>query len=174
MELLTTLLSTAGRVFIVIDGLDEIDEIERIRLLRCLLELQVSCDEARILISSRMEDDITSVLCDKAVVIRIDNRNAGSIQAFIRRWVQMWLQSRDFQAESRNEIMGLLAPLSSKANGMYSALNLLLASLNDIPALNQAGMFLYAKVVLSCIEHLDDMIAIRNELQVLPDNLDDA
>jgi hypothetical protein len=36
------------------------------------------------------------------------------------------------------------------------------------------GMFLYAKVVLTSIEHLDDMIAIRNELQVLPENLDDA
>ena len=35
-------------------------------------------------------------------------------------------------------------------------------------------MFLYAKVVLSSIEHLDDMITIRNELQVLPETLNDA
>jgi hypothetical protein len=35
-------------------------------------------------------------------------------------------------------------------------------------------MFLYAKVVLSSIEDLDGMIAIRQELQVLPETLDDA
>ena len=35
-------------------------------------------------------------------------------------------------------------------------------------------MFLYAKVVLSSIEELDGMKAIRDELEVLPDNLDDA
>ncbi|CZR60110.1 related to NACHT domain protein [Phialocephala subalpina] len=152
VELLTTLLITAGSTFIVIDGLDEIDEVERVRLLQHLLELSNTCDEAKILISSRREDDIHAILCDNAVEIRIDNRNAGSIQAFINRRVQAWFLSRDFLPEARTEIKGLLAPLSSKAN----------------------GMFLYAKVVLSSIEHLDDMTAIRNELQVLPETLNDA
>jgi hypothetical protein len=119
VELLTTLLSTAGPVFIVIDGLDEIDQIERARLLHRLLELSNSCEEAKILVSSRIEDDIKSILCDKAVEIRIDNRNAGSIQAFVSRRVQAWFLSRDFLPEARTEIVGLLAPLSSKANGTY-------------------------------------------------------
>jgi hypothetical protein len=34
-------------------------------------------------------------------------------------------------------------------------------------------MFLYAKVVLSSIEYLD-LEEIRNEIQVLPETLDDA
>jgi len=34
-------------------------------------------------------------------------------------------------------------------------------------------MFLYARVVLSIVEHLD-MIGIRNELEVLPETLNDA
>ena len=119
MELLTTLLSTAGPVFIIVDGLDEIDETERVRLLYHLLELSNSCDEAKILISSRMEDDIHTILHDRAVEIRIDSRNAGSIQAFISRRVQEWFLSRDFVPEARAEIKELLAPLSSKANGMY-------------------------------------------------------
>ena len=118
MELLATLLSTAGPTFIVIDGFDEIDEIERARLLQCLLDLSDSCDEAKILVSSRIEDDIHAILCDKAVQIRIDTQNAGSIQAFVSRRVQDWFQSRDFIAEARTEIMELMAPLSSKANGM--------------------------------------------------------
>jgi len=119
MKLLITLLCTAGPVFIVIDGFDEIDEIERARLLYCLLELSSSCDETKILVSSRIEDDIRAVLRDKAVEIRIDSRNAGSIQAFVSRRVHAWFLSRDFLSEARTEIMGLLAPLSSKSNGTY-------------------------------------------------------
>ncbi|TAQ90071.1 hypothetical protein B7494_g1584 [Chlorociboria aeruginascens] len=115
VELLATLLSTAGLTFIVIDGLDEIDEIERARLLQCLLDLSDSCNEAKILVSSRIEADIRAILCDKAVEIRIDTQNAGSIQAFVSRRVQEWFLSRDFIPEARTEIMELLAPLSSKA-----------------------------------------------------------
>ncbi|KAN0108843.1 hypothetical protein V8E51_008585 [Hyaloscypha variabilis] len=152
VELLTTLLTTTGPVFIVIDGIDEIDEIERRRLLQHLLELSNDCDDVKVLVCSRIEDDIDAILRGKAVKIRIDDRNAGSIQAFVSRQVQEWFLSRDFLSEARTEIQGLLAPLSSKAN----------------------GMFLYAKVVLTSIEHLDDMTAIHNELQVLPENLDDA
>jgi len=117
-EILTTLLRVAGPVFIIIDGLDEIDEIERVRLLKCLLELSDSCDDAKILVSSRIEDDIKSVLSTKAVEIRVDSHNAGSIQAFINRRVQEWFVGRDFVPEARTEITGLLAPLSSKANGI--------------------------------------------------------
>ena len=119
MELLITLLCTAGPVFIIIDGFDEIDEIERVKLLQHLLELSNTCDEAKILVSSRTEDDIHAILHDQAVEIRVDSRNAGSIQAFVSRRVHTWLLSRDFLPEARTEIMGLLAPLSSKANGTY-------------------------------------------------------
>ena len=124
MGLLATLLGTAGSVFIVIDGLDEIDEIERTRLLRGLLELSNTCHEAKFLVSSRIEDDIHKVLHDKAVEVRIDSRNAGSIQAFVEHRAQDWFMSREFLPEDRTEIMGLLAPLSSKANGMYCTFSL--------------------------------------------------
>jgi hypothetical protein len=36
------------------------------------------------------------------------------------------------------------------------------------------GMFLYAKIVFDSIELLNDMKDIRQELQVLPESLDDA
>jgi hypothetical protein len=35
-------------------------------------------------------------------------------------------------------------------------------------------MFLYAKLVLSSIEYLDDLAEIGNELRVLPEDLDAA
>jgi hypothetical protein len=117
VELLTTLLNTAGPVFIIIDGLDEIDETERTNLLYCLVKLSKSCDEVKILVCSRMEDDIRAVLDEKAIDIRVDSQNAGSIQAFINRRVQQWFLSRSFLPEACAEIQGLLAPLSSKAKG---------------------------------------------------------
>jgi hypothetical protein len=125
VEVLTTLLTMAGPVFIIIDGCDEIDEIERVRLLQCLLELSNCCDEVKVLVSSRTEDDIHAILSDKAVKIRIDDRNSGSIQAFVSRQAQDWFLSRDFLPEARTEIQGLLAPLSSKANGTYLAFGML-------------------------------------------------
>ena len=36
------------------------------------------------------------------------------------------------------------------------------------------GMFLYAKILLSSIELLTDVTAIREELKVLPEDLNDA
>lgn len=39
---------------------------------------------------------------------------------------------------------------------------------------NSLGMFLYAKIVLSSIELIDDVAEICEELSVLPEDLDDA
>ena len=122
-EILKTLLNTAGTVFIIIDGLDEIEELERTRLLQRLLEISDVCVNTRILISSRMEDDIKRSLQNRVNEIRVDKLNAGSIQAFLNREVRAWFLSRDFTPEARTEITRLLAPVSSKANGRYSLPN---------------------------------------------------
>ncbi|KAF2191077.1 hypothetical protein K469DRAFT_746515 [Zopfia rhizophila CBS 207.26] len=150
-SLLATLLACAGPAYIAIDGIDEIDEMERGRLLQQLLDLSKDCKGLKILVSSRPEADITTILKDNAVIIRVDNRNAGSIQAFVTRHTQTWFQDRGFLSETRAEIAGLLAPLAS----------------------NSKGMFLYAKIVLNSIEHLE-IGEIHNELEVLPETLDDA
>ena len=39
---------------------------------------------------------------------------------------------------------------------------------------NLKGMFLYARILLSSIEFLDDIQSIREELRVLPKDLEDA
>lgn len=118
MSLLTTLIGCAGPVYIVVDGVDEIDDIERGRLLNRLLDLSKDCEETKILISSRPEEDITRILNSRSAIIRVDNRNAGSIQAFVTRRTQEWFLDRDFLPEARAEIEGLLAPLASNAKGM--------------------------------------------------------
>jgi len=146
VELLTTLLTTAGPVFIVIDGIDEIDEIERRRLLRHLLELSNDCNDVKVLVCSRIEDDIDTILNGKAVKIRIDDRNAGSIQAFVGRQVQEWFLSRDFLSEARTEIRGLLAPLSSKANGTYIVFGILRSFIDGWALNSEKGCFCMRKL----------------------------
>ncbi|MCJ1267692.1 hypothetical protein MMC22_007578 [Lobaria immixta] len=152
VSLLTTLLNGAGPVYIIIDGVDEIDEVERGRLLRQLLDLSKDCEETKILISCRPEADITTILSSASASIRVDNRNASSIQAFVNRQSHRWFQARNFLPNDRADIERLLAPVAANAK----------------------GMFLYAKVLLSSIELLTDVKSIREELRVLPENLDAA
>jgi len=115
--ILSTLLRSAGPVYIIIDGLDEIDRLERGRLLKQILELSKDCDETKVLISSRPEADITEVLSQETTVIRVDTRNAGSIQTFVTQKTQKWFQERRFSSEAQAEIEGFLAPLSSNSKG---------------------------------------------------------
>lgn len=164
---LTTLIDCAGPVYIIIDGLDEIDEIERSKLMRQLLDLSKNCLEIKILVSGRPEADITATLHDKAVTIRVDKRNAGSIQAFVNWHTHKWFLDRAFLPEAQAEIERLLAPLASNSKGI------LYYTVANLRTLTQRGMFLYAKVVLSSVEYLG-MREIRNELEVLPETLDDA
>ncbi|KFA48785.1 hypothetical protein S40293_01495 [Stachybotrys chartarum IBT 40293] len=150
--LLKTILSCAGPIYLIIDGLDEIEEIERRRLLGQIADISKACQETRILISSRAEDDIARILDPVSPAIRVDGRNAGSIQAYINNWAREWFLVCDFLPRDKAEILGLLAPLSSKTK----------------------GMFLYAQIMLSSIELLHNVEDIRQELKVLPENLDEA
>ena len=151
-SVLTTLLTCAGRVYIVIDGVDEIEDIERGRLLRQLLDLSKNCEETRILISCREEADIARILDSAVASICVNDCNASSIQAFVNRQSHAWFQTRNFHHDDRADIERLLAPVAANAN----------------------GMFLYVKVLLGGIELLSDVKSIRKELRVLPENLDAA
>lgn len=118
VSLLTTLLNGAGPVYIIIDGVDEIDEVERGRLLRQLLDLSKDCEETKILISCRPEADITTILGSASASIRVDNRNASSIQAFVNHQSHRWFQARNFLPNDRADIERLLAPVAANAKGI--------------------------------------------------------
>ncbi|PYI36155.1 NACHT domain protein [Aspergillus indologenus CBS 114.80] len=152
VELLRDLLNCAGSAFLVVDGVDEIEELERGILLKQLLLLSEKCPETRVFISSRRESDIAAILEKIAESIRIDKRNEEGIQAFISQQLRQMFDSRDFPPEVQTQIRQSMAPLASKAN----------------------GMFLYDKVVLSSIELLDDVAEICEELSLLPEDLDSA
>lgn len=116
-DLLSRILACAGPSYIIIDGLDEIGEFERGRLMGYIISISKTCDESKFLISSRPESDISAKLTNEAIVIRIDRRNTGSIQAFVNQWVQQWFLDREFLLETRDEILGHLSPLASKSKG---------------------------------------------------------
>lgn len=149
---LQTLLNSTGLVSMIIDGVDEIDISERQKLLRKLCETSTICKKTLLLISSRAEHDISAILGQISSTIRVDTHNAASIQIFVDDWAQTWFSAHDFLCEDKSEIEDLLAPLSLKAK----------------------GMFLYAKIMLRSIEELDNLDEIRDELRVLPRDLDEA
>nr|KAK5442811.1 hypothetical protein LTR18_005488 [Exophiala xenobiotica] len=151
MELLKSLVCYAAPVYVVIDGLDEIQELERCKFLRQILSLSEACEEVRILISSRDEVDIKQLLKDHAT-IRVNLRNAGSIQNFVNQRAREWFSERNFYPEVRSEIEGLLAPLASHAK----------------------GLFLYTKVVLSSVRYMQTTDEINKYLRALPEDLKDA
>ncbi|PYH80228.1 hypothetical protein BO82DRAFT_393179 [Aspergillus uvarum CBS 121591] len=152
VQLLRDLLNCAGSAFLVVDGVDEIEELERGILLKQLLLLSEKCPETRVLISSRREDDIAAILEKMSESIRIDKRNQEGIQAFISQRLRQMFESREFPPDVQTQIRQSMKPLASKAN----------------------GMFLYAKIVLSSIELLDDVAEICEELSLLPEDLDSA
>ncbi|KAK0630428.1 hypothetical protein B0T17DRAFT_607368 [Bombardia bombarda] len=150
-KMLADLLKAAGPTYIIIDGVDEIGEMERGRLLRGLFDLDDACSETKFLISSRPELDIKSMLASLAV-ITVNERNAGSIQAYVTHRSRKWFNSQNFNSDQRAEIESLLIPVSHKAK----------------------GMFLYVKVLFDMIRYLTDVRDILDELKSLPENLDEA
>ena len=117
--LLTKLLQIAGFTCVIVDGLDEMEETERMFLLRALLEVHRDCEDMKLLISSRAEDDITRLLQNETGPVRIDKKNAEDIKTYVQQRTDEWLASSGFDVETSTETRRLLVPLASKANGEY-------------------------------------------------------
>lgn len=149
--MLKSLLDCAGQTYLVVDGLDEMEMRERQRLLSQLVKLSNECEPVKILVCSRAENDIDRVL-GSLPRIRADHNNSDSIETFVKSQTAEWLDQRYFLPEEKSEIEVLLAPVASKAR----------------------GMFLYAKVLFSCLELLSDVQEVRKELVVLPKDLNAA
>jgi hypothetical protein len=135
-ETLCSLLNCVGPAHIIIDGLDELAEGERVTTLREILSVSQDALETKILISSRMEDDISRIM-KKTVhkAVRVDDKNGGCIQAFVSITSQKWLSESDFDQESRREITNLLSLLAAKAKGIPESNNAFLV-INSPPFRN--------------------------------------
>lgn len=151
-DLLRSLILHAGSVYLVIDGIDEISQSERGRMITELLELVDSCDGLRVIISSRPEADLMRALDDTTVAIQVHENNEKNIECYVEESTQRMFKARRVLRRDQDEIRKLLAPIARRAN----------------------GMFLYARLIMKMTASMYDLSEIRNELAVLPENLDDA
>ncbi|KAF4995233.1 hypothetical protein FGRMN_5264 [Fusarium graminum] len=152
VDLFINLIEGAGHALVIIDGLDEIGELERIILLRQMLKITADCDGARLLIASRLEDVIKGALEKRSKSIRVDALNTDSIHAYTKSRCQDWLRDRFFNREDCDEITALIGGIAQKAE----------------------GMFLYAHLILRGLDYLHSVAEIRQELNILPKDLDAA
>ncbi|KAK3378716.1 NACHT domain protein [Lasiosphaeria ovina] len=140
-------------VYIVVDGLDEIGEAQRCLLVQRLMTLLDVLEGLRVCMSSRPEADLKKCLASQPKsTLRVDAENSGSIQVYVNTWTEDWLRGCHASGEFKSEIRRLLSPLAWKSK----------------------GMFLYANVVLKCVEFMDNISEIENELRVLPESLNAA
>jgi Lhr-like helicase len=151
-DLLSSLIRYSGPVYLVIDGVDEISKAERGRLLIELLRLTKICEKLRIILSSRPEADLMRILGEAAVVIQIHDHNEGSIKEYVLERTQYIFNSRRVFPKAQIEIRKLLAPLPSRAK----------------------GMFLYARLIMDMVATMHDLSEMQKEFAVLPENLDAA
>lgn len=180
-DLLTKLLNCAAPVHIVLDGVDEIDEGERRALIAQMIDISTACSETRVLIASREHYDIEKLLHAASTMVRVNTRNEGSIQKFVAYGFTKWLEYRDFNTNEVSEIMGHVSPISTQAEGIELDCHHSLAYLvmNFSGSLFKAdfflpGMFMYARIVSNILESLNSIDEIREELRVLPKDLDEA
>jgi hypothetical protein len=120
-ELFADLVKGAGPVFIVIDGVDEIPEFERRLLLKALTGQLKTCEDLKLLVSSRGEQDIALALGNDVLSARVDHKNITDIEAYIEKQTGAWLpELRSYGADNSmcSEVKLLLKSISSKAKGV--------------------------------------------------------
>jgi hypothetical protein len=114
-DTLIVLLQSVEVAHIVIDGLDEIEE--RGRVLQELLFVWQRCENVKILISSRKEEDIVRMLPVETKRIWIGSKNIGNLQYYVSQRIRDWFSAREFDEQTQSEIRDLLLPLASFAKG---------------------------------------------------------
>ncbi|KAF3009103.1 hypothetical protein E8E14_009642 [Neopestalotiopsis sp. 37M] len=161
--------SYAAPVYIIVDGLDEIHEDDRGDFIESIQNSLKECQNLMVCLSSRPESDLQDLLTQDASTVRVNERNSESIAIFVNHWTSKWFRRNRVYDETKSRIRKWLMPLASKANGGYWN-HESIATWADF----EAGMFLYARVVLESIEYLNNEAEIGKELEVLPKNLDAA
>ena len=117
-QLLTDLLQCIGVTYIVLDGLDEISEKERHILLKGFLQMSNHCPELKVMVSSREETDISSLLRSRALSLRIDLRNSQDIKLYFNTRVEEWLDTLEIDDDTYSSLKSLLQGVPQKAEGI--------------------------------------------------------
>ncbi|RFU32920.1 hypothetical protein B7463_g3424, partial [Scytalidium lignicola] len=153
--LLSDLVKNSGPIFIILDGVDEISPVERHNLLKVLISMVGDCENLRLLISSREESDISSVIGERVPCIRVDRSNSRDIELYVKNEIQQWhkdLSRYGLDDDECSEMADLLKPISSMAK----------------------GMFLFAKLVIRNVKAQSNPVDMMNEIHNFPDGIDEA
>ncbi|KAF2677177.1 hypothetical protein K458DRAFT_436809 [Lentithecium fluviatile CBS 122367] len=154
-DLLCDLLTNSAPTFIVLDGLDEIEHQKRGNLLKTLLEILESCENLKLLVSSRAERDIMRLLEGISCSVTVDDNNSKDIEQHVEQEGESWTaELRELGADDPD-------------------LAVIKAGLKEVVA-RAKGMFLYVKLVLQVARSQPDLESIRTEMQNLPDGLNQA
>ena len=116
-QLLTDLLQCVGVTYVVLDGLDEISETERRALLKGFLQMSNQCPDLKVLVSSREETDISSLLLSRAVSLRIGTRNSEDIDLYFNTRAEDWLATLEIDDTTYSLLKTTLQGVPEKAKG---------------------------------------------------------
>ena len=108
--------------YVILDGLDECQDGAGIVAL--VVSLLQQCDSARVLISSRPEDELTELLPQSGgTELRLDTKNEGDIEIFARTKIESLSQKKLSRYRKDPKIQSLLQSLPRRiacaANGSY-------------------------------------------------------
>ncbi|KAI0387921.1 hypothetical protein F5Y04DRAFT_274777 [Hypomontagnella monticulosa] len=153
-DLLCKILKDLGPSYITLDGVDELEEHIRKHLLSGILHITDVCPETKLLISSREERDI-SLQLSKGARIRVDHKNFDDIVSFVQLEREGLIQEMKSYGADRQTL--------SRAEEMLGAI-----------ADKAEGMFIYARLVLHMVQDQGTLHDIEEQIENLPDGLDEA
>ena len=109
--------------FIVLDGLDELDEKCRGQILQDLFHVLESCNQIKLLVSSREDSDLKKRLTGKrAIQIRVHENNRSDMENFVEMECHRLLDSLRGNCASDemcNTIQGASRPIIKTADGKF-------------------------------------------------------
>ncbi|KAI0840677.1 hypothetical protein F5Y06DRAFT_293941 [Hypoxylon sp. FL0890] len=163
-DFLCRILNSLGPSFIILDGLDELDESSCKDLLSNILKINEKCVETKLLISSREDRDISLRLSGKAVPLRVDYKNFEDIDKLVQLECEdLLLEMRGYGADERTclKVKEKLATIAENAQGGFAS--------ND-----KHRMFIYARLVLLMVKDQGTLHDIEEQMEDLPDGLDEV
>lgn len=175
-KLFLELLQDQGLIYIVVGGLNEVtEESSRLFLTRSLLEITTACQNVRLLVSCRNEYCLDKVLKHCELELRVDHHNEPEILAYFDReerilvsqWKELGTQDPVLAAAKVGRDF-----IAAQSNGKAHPYTEVVINRSDNKV--GTGMMLYAKLMMEIIKSLDNPHEIHDELQCLPDGLDQA
>ena len=117
-DLLKNIFIVSPITYVVVDGLDEIPEAERLTLLASLIYLHKECPTLKLLVSSRLEYDISRHLGSQCEMFHVHESNTQDIADYVETRIDAWLCQVDLDTDLISETRRLTREIASKSKGI--------------------------------------------------------